>query len=68
MTFPKLPRILTLQVVEVVEAIQIWEEEHSLTIWFPEPIPLLELTIRGPPLEESQLTLGWKHQFPQWRI
>ena len=49
---PELPRILTLQVVEVVAETQHWEEEHSLMIWFPEPIPLLDLTIKDTLLEE----------------
>ena len=35
--------------------IQPWEEEHSLTIWFPEPIPLVKLTSRHPLSEEAQL-------------
>ena len=60
-------RILTLQVVEVVDEIQPWEEKHSLTISLPEPIPLLELATRDPPSEEVQLPLGWKCQFTQWR-
>ena len=48
----ELPIILTLQVIEVVVAIQHWEEEHSLTISFPEPIPLLAIAIKDPPSEE----------------
>ena len=66
MTFPEppeLPRILTLQADEVMVETQHWEEEHLLTIWFPEPIPLLELTIRDPLSEESQLPQGGSINF-----
>ena len=44
-----------------MEEIHPLEEENSLMIWLPEPIPLPDLTIKGPPLEESQLLRGWKH-------